>query len=82
MDWSQVLTIIFGTVGFMGIFVLLINRQIDMLSKRIDSVENRIGDLKEDVREIRQELKEIRNEVKELKGLLSRVLEAETKKVS
>lgn len=73
MEWGQVVTIIFGTAGFMGIFMLLMNRQIDMLSKRIDSVEKRIDDLREDVKELKQEVKEIRE-------LLYRVLGTEAKK--
>jgi len=66
MDWGQVLTIIFGTAGFMGIFVLLLNKRID--------------DLREEVREIKQELKEVRGEIKEIRELLYKVLGAETKK--
>ncbi len=73
MEWGQVVTIIFGTAGFMGIFMLPMNRQIDMLSKRIDSVEKRIDDLREDVKELKQEIKEIRE-------LLYRVLGTEAKK--
>ncbi len=53
MDWGQVVTIIFGTAGFMGIFMLLVN-------KRIDSIEKRIDDLREDIKELKQEMKEIR----------------------
>jgi len=66
MEWGQVLTIIFGTAGFMGIFVLLLNKRID--------------DLREEVKEIKQELKEVRGEIKEIRELLYRVLEAEAKK--
>ncbi len=53
MDWGQVVTITFGTGGFMGIFMLLVN-------KRIDSIEKRIDDLREDIKELKQEMKEIR----------------------
>ncbi len=64
MDWGQVVTIIFGTAGFMGIFMLLVNKRIDTLEnsldKRLDSLERRIDRLEEDMRDIRGEIREIR----------------------
>lgn len=32
MDWGQVITIIFGVSVFTAIFMLLMNRQIDMVN--------------------------------------------------
>ena len=77
MDWGQVLTIIFGTAGFMGIFMLLVNKRIDSVEKRIDSFE---VELREFRREVKEELKEIRHEIREIRELLYKVLGAETKK--
>lgn len=58
MEWGQVITIIFGVAGFMGIFMFLINKRIDTLenalNKRLDSIEKRIDKLEDDIREIRQ----------------------------
>ncbi|WP_457601442.1 hypothetical protein [Hydrogenivirga sp.] len=58
MDWGQVITIIFGVAGFMGIFMFLINKRIDTLelslNKRLDTIEKRIDKLEEDIRELRQ----------------------------
>ena len=77
MDWGQVLTIIFGTAGFMGIFMLLVNKRIDSVEKRIDSFE---VELREFRREVKEELKEIRHEIREIRELLYKVLGAEIKK--
>ncbi|WP_461829304.1 hypothetical protein [Aquifex sp.] len=70
MDWGQVLTIIFGTAGFMGIFMLLMNKRIDDLrqdmDRRFEDVNRRLDKLEEDIKEIRQ--------------LLYKVLGAEIKK--
>ncbi len=49
MEWGQVLTIIFGVAGFMGIFMFLVNKRIDEISRRIDRVE-------EDLRDLRKEM--------------------------
>ncbi len=58
MDWSQVLTIIFGTAGFMGIFMLLMNKRIDDLrqdmDRRFEDVNRRLDKLEEEIKEIRQ----------------------------
>ncbi len=54
MDWGQVITIIFGVAGFMGIFMFLINKRIDSLEKRFDDVNRRLDKIEEDIREIRQ----------------------------
>lgn len=58
MEWGQVITIIFGVAGFMGIFMFLVNKRIDTLetslNKRLDSIEKRIDRLEDDIREIRQ----------------------------
>jgi flagellar capping protein FliD len=58
MEWGQVLTIIFGVAGFMGIFAFLLNRRIDSVDKRIDDlrqdIDRRLGKIEEDIREIRQ----------------------------
>lgn len=77
MDWGQVLTIIFGTAGFMGIFMLLVNKRIDSEEKRVYSLES---ELREFRREIKEELKEIRCEIREIRELLYKVLGTETKK--
>ena len=77
MDWGQVLTIIFGTAGFMGIFMLLVNKRIDSVEKRVYSLES---ELREFRREIKEELKEIRYEIREIRELLYKVLGTETKK--
>jgi len=77
MDWGQVLTIIFGTAGFMGIFMLLVNKRIDSVEKRVDSLE---AELREFRREIKEELKEIRQEMREVRELLLRALGVESKK--
>ena len=77
MDWGQALTIIFGTAGFMGIFMLLVNKRIDGIDKRIDDLREdmnrRFEKVEEDIRELKQEIKEIRE-------LLYKVLGAEAKK--
>ncbi len=54
MEWGQVITIIFGVAGFMGIFMFLINKRIDSLEKRFDDVNRRLDKIEEDIREIRQ----------------------------
>ena len=58
MEWGQVITIIFGVAGFMGIFMFLINKRIDTLetalNKRLDTIEKRIDKLEDDIREMRQ----------------------------
>jgi len=54
MEWGQVITIIFGVAGFMGIFMFPINKRIDSLEKRFDDVNRRLDKLEEDIREIRQ----------------------------
>ncbi len=54
MEWGQVVTIIFGVAGFMGIFMFLINKRIDSLEKRFDDVNRRLDRIEEDIREIRQ----------------------------
>ena len=58
MEWGQVITIIFGVAGFMGIFMFLVNKRIDTLetslNKRLDGIEKRIDRLEDDIREIRQ----------------------------
>ena len=77
MDWGQVLTIIFGTAGFMGIFMLLVNKRIDSVEKRVDSFE---VELREFRREVKEELKEIRHEIREIRELLYKVLGVEAKK--
>jgi len=63
MDWGQVLTIIFGTAGFMGIFVLLLNKRIDDLrhdvDKRLDKIEEDIKDFKREVNERLNRMEEI-----------------------
>jgi len=73
MDWGQVLTIIFGTAGFMGIFVLLINRQIDMVNKRLDSLEKRLES-------IERRMDRLEQRFDRLEDLLLKVLGAEAKK--
>ena len=66
MEWGQVVTIIFGVAGFMGIFMFLINKRIDTLetsvNKRLDSIDRRIDKLEEDIREIRQLLYKVLGE--------------------
>ena len=76
MDWGQVVTIIFGTAGFMGIFMLLVNKRIDSVEKRVDSLES---ELREFRREVKEELKEIRGEIREIRELLYKVLGAPAK---
>jgi len=84
MDWGQVLTIIFGTAGFMGIFVLLINRQIDMVNKRIDSLEKRFDDVNRRLDKIEEDIKDFKREVNErlnrMEEILYKALGAEAKK--
>jgi len=88
MDWGQVITIIFGTAGFMGIFVLLINRQIDMVNKRIDDLkhdmDNRFNDVNKRLDKIEEDIRDFKREVNErlnrMEDLLHRVLGVETKK--
>jgi len=74
MDWGQVLTIIFGTAGFMGIFVLLLNKRIDDLRHDIDK---RLDQIEEDMRDFKREINERLNRMEDL---LYKVLGAETKK--
>jgi len=76
MDWGQVLTIIFGIAGFMSIFMLLINRQIEMVNKRIDSVEKRIDDLRQDMD---RRFTAIEEDLREIRQLLYKVLGVESK---
>ena len=73
MDWGQVLTIIFGTAGFMGIFMLLINKRIDTLEKRFDDVNRQFDD-------VNRRLDKIEEDIRELRQLLYRALGTETKK--
>ena len=54
MEWGQVVTIIFGVAGFMGIFMFLINKRIDSLERRFDDVNRRLDKIEEDIRELRQ----------------------------
>ena len=77
MDWGQVVTVIFGTAGFMGIFMLLVNKRIDSVEKRVDSLEAELRNFR---REVKEELKEIRSEIREIRELLYRVLGTEAKK--
>ena len=87
MDRGQVITIIFGTAGFMGIFMLLVNKRIDSVEKRIDSVEKRIDDLREDMDRRFTELKEdinrrfdkLEQDFREIRQLLYKVLGTEVK---
>lgn len=62
MEWGQVVTIIFGVAGFMGIFMFLVNKRIDEISRRIDRVE-------EDLRDLR---KEMDRGLRDLKGEIER----------
>ena len=77
MDWGQVLTIIFGTAGFMGIFMLLMNKRIDDLrqdmDRRFQDVNNRFND-------INRRLDKLEEDIKEIRQLLYKVLGAEIKK--
>ncbi len=58
MEWGQLITIIFGVAGFIGIFMFLINKRIDTLEndldRRLDTIEKRIDKLEDDIREMRQ----------------------------
>lgn len=62
MEWGQVITIIFGTAGFMGIFMFLINKRIDTFERRFDDVNRRLDKIEEDIREIRQLLYKVLGE--------------------
>ena len=70
MDWGQVVTIIFGTASFMGIFMFLANKRIDDLR---EDMNRRFEKVEEDIRELKQEVREIRE-------LLYKVLGTEAKK--
>ena len=72
MDWGQVLTIIFGTAGFMGIFMLLINKRIDSIERRFDDINRRFDD-------VNRRLDKIEEDIRELRQLLYKVLGTETK---
>ena len=64
MEWGQVVTVIFGIAGFMGIFMFLINKRIDTLEKRFDDVNRRLDKIEEDIRELRQLLYKVLGEPK------------------
>lgn len=64
MEWGQVVTVIFGVAGFMGIFMFLINKRIDTLEKRFDDVNRRLDKIEEDIRELRQLLYKVLGEPK------------------
>ncbi|GAB6065361.1 hypothetical protein JCM9492_04530 [Aquifex pyrophilus] len=81
MDWGQVLTIIFGIAGFMSIFMLLINRQIEMVNKRIDDLRQDMDRRFEKLeKEMDRRFSALEQDVRELRQLLYKVLEVETKK--
>ena len=77
MDWFQVLTIIFGIAGFMSIFMLLINKQIDTVNKRIDDLRQ---DMDRRFEDINRRLDKLEEDIKEIRQLLYKVLGAEIKK--
>jgi chromosome segregation ATPase len=83
MDGLQIFSIIIGTAGVIGSFIVLathiinrriddVNKRIDDTNKRIDSLENslvrRIEKIEEDNKEIRKELANIKLEMAEMKG--------------
>ena len=57
---GQVITIIFGVAGFMGIFMFLVNKRIDEISRRIDRVEEDLRDLR---KEMDRGLRDIKSEM-------------------
>ena len=77
MDWFQVLTIIFGIAGFMSIFMLLINKQIDTVNKRIDDLRQ---DMDRRFEDVNRRLDKLEEDIKEIRQLLYKVLGAEIKK--
>ena len=74
MDWGQVLTIIFGTAGFMGIFMLLMNKRIDDLRQDMDRRFEKLE------RDVDQKFLELKEEIREIRQLLYKVLGTEIKK--
>jgi len=83
MDRGQVITIIFGVAGFMGIFMFLINKRIDSveshLSKRIDDLNNRVDRLEDSMN---RRFDRLEGEMREIRELLYRVLGEPSKKGS
>jgi uncharacterized protein (UPF0335 family) len=88
MDGLQIFSIIIGTAGVIGSFIVLathiinrriddVNKRIDDTNKRIDSLENslvrRIERIEEDNREIRKELSEMKGDMKQIVARVERI---------
>jgi len=88
MDGLQIFSIIIGTAGVIGSFIVLathiinrriddVNKRIDDTNKRIDSLENslvrRIEKIEEDNREIRKELSEMKGDMKQIVARVERI---------
>ena len=74
MDGLQIFSVIIGTSGVIGSFIVLathiINRRIDDVNKRIDSLERRVERIEEDNKEIRKELSELKGDMREMKAYM------------
>jgi peptidoglycan hydrolase CwlO-like protein len=85
MDGLQIFSIVIGTSGVVGSFIVLathiINKRIDDvnkriseinndLNKRIDSLERRVEKIEEDNKEIRKELSELKGDMREMKAYM------------
>jgi uncharacterized protein (UPF0335 family) len=88
MDGLQIFSIIIGTAGVIGSFIVLathiinrriddVNKRIDDTNKRIDSLENslvrRIEKIEEDNKEIRKELSEMKGDMKQIVARVERI---------
>lgn len=71
MEWGQVITIIFGVAGFMGIFMFLINKGVGSVEKRIDDLNNRVDRLEDSMN---RRFDRLEGEMGEIRELLYRVL--------
>ncbi|WP_461829676.1 hypothetical protein, partial [Aquifex sp.] len=71
----------FGVAGFMSIFMLLINKQIDTVNKRIDDLRQDMDRRFEKLeRDVDQKFLELKEEIREIRQLLYKVLGTEIKK--
>jgi uncharacterized protein YoxC len=77
MDGLQIFSVIIGTSGVIGSFIVLathiINRRIDDVNKRIDSLERRVERIEEDNKEIRKELSELKGDMKQIVARVERI---------
>ncbi len=63
MDWTQVLTLLVGMAGILGVFASLINSNVN---KRIDDVNRRIDELSRRMDRLEDKIEELRKAVLEL----------------